>query len=798
MHVKKIIYLIILIVAIAGCASKEEKRDVYYKKGVALFEQADYTKAKLEFKNALQIDPQFALAYQKLGECEARLKNWRKALEYLSKAVELDPGLFDAQLSLAELFIMAKQLDKAKEKTSIVLNKEPENSRALLLNSMILISEDKAGEAEKILRNIIAKDPGKIGAYLTLAGLMEKKSGIHEAEVILKQGLESNVKDPSLLLGLAGLYVKKKDFLQAERIYKNLVQYYPEDKNYVIVLARFYTLSNQAEKAEGVLDSLIRNEPANVDYRTLLARFYHDQKRFDKAIDVLKNAVSDLPGELKLQLLLADMYLKNNQADLSLKTYQDIVDSNPRKPEAFTARNQMARIYFLQKKIDLAAAQLDMVIKDNPKDLDAHFLKGTLFLTEGKGLEAVNEFRFVVDEKPDDPKGYLYLAHAHILNKEKALAMDSLKKALQINPRYKDALDVILNLYTKDKAFDDAIILLKDILSKDPENLLAISYIGNLYLLKGDVARAEARFKELKEKAPGDINGFIKMGLVYMMKKDYAKAQAELDKALSLYPGNIKVLSNAVSLQMFLKKPDIALKKCRQQIAKAPDAEPGIRILMSRVYSAGKRFGDAEAEIRKAMELKPDALEPYAALANLYLKQGKVDKGIEELESALNMKPDSAGIKFTIANLYEGKRDYDNARRWYERTVDEHPKFVPGLNNLAYIYADRYPDKENLDKAIKFLKDIPKRFLNIDILDTFGWVYYQNKDYDKALEAFKQAEAKGDNPTLQLHLGLTYIKMNQLIPARVALEKALEDEGKGLVEKDRKIAQEAMEELEKI
>ncbi len=63
------------------------------------------------------------------------------------------------------------------------------------------------------------------------------------------------------------------------------------------------------------------------------------------------------------------MYLRNNQVDQSLKTYKELAENNPLKPEAFTARNRMARTYFLQRKTDLAMTQLDIVLKETPGTL---------------------------------------------------------------------------------------------------------------------------------------------------------------------------------------------------------------------------------------------------------------------------------------------------------------------------------------------------------------------------------------------------------------------------------------------
>ena len=59
--------LIVLVIFIAGCGGPEERKKRYYEKGKALYEQGDYVNARLELKNAVQIDPKFTEAHYLLG-----------------------------------------------------------------------------------------------------------------------------------------------------------------------------------------------------------------------------------------------------------------------------------------------------------------------------------------------------------------------------------------------------------------------------------------------------------------------------------------------------------------------------------------------------------------------------------------------------------------------------------------------------------------------------------------------------------------------------------------------------------
>ena len=529
--------------------------------------------------------------------------------------------------------------------------------------------------------------------------------------------------------------------------------------------------------------------------RATLASFYAGQKQMDKAVAVLKKAISDLPEKLNLQLLQGELFIKNSDPELALATYQDIISNHPLKPEAVTARNQLARIYIAQKKTGEAMQQLKAVLADNPKDLDAHFLRGTIYLGQGNGTDAVGDFRIIVQEKPEDDKGFDYLARAHMVNNEKALAIDNWKKAIDRNPKNNNALGALMQVLAQDKDYDTGISILKTVIEKTPDNLFAMSRLGDMYLAKGDIEASEKVWMNLQAKAPDNPESYVKMSFIHAKREDGAAAEESLDKALALQPGNINILKRATLLQMALKKPDQALAKCHQQIQAAPKAEADIRMLMSGIYASQKNYSQAEKQIRQVMELKPEAALPYVALGNLYAKQGKLDAGIDEFTAALKKEPNSPRLKMSIATLFMVKEDYDSALQWYERTVAEHSDFIPGLNNLAYLYADHYPTDANLVKGLELLKRIPEKYRNKHSLDTLGWIYYQQGNYDEAVNVLSGLVTENDDPMIKAHLGLAYFKANDPVQARENLEQALAQDGNGLSSKAKQMAQEALRSL---
>ena len=65
---KLCLILCITIIFCSGCTSDEDKKIKHFNKGKAYFENKEYKSARLEFKNAIQIDPEFADAHHLLGK----------------------------------------------------------------------------------------------------------------------------------------------------------------------------------------------------------------------------------------------------------------------------------------------------------------------------------------------------------------------------------------------------------------------------------------------------------------------------------------------------------------------------------------------------------------------------------------------------------------------------------------------------------------------------------------------------------------------------------------------------------
>ena len=169
-----------------ACASDEEKIQRYLTSGDNYFAQEEYRSAEIEFKNAIQINPNLVEAHLKLGETYLKLGNARGAFIEFSTAAKIAPDNLDTQLKLATFLFLGQQLAPAREKVDLVLAAEPENVEALLLRAGLDEREERFDEALATYEKVRRIDNQRVGAYLG-AARVQLRAGRPEAAEAIEQ-----------------------------------------------------------------------------------------------------------------------------------------------------------------------------------------------------------------------------------------------------------------------------------------------------------------------------------------------------------------------------------------------------------------------------------------------------------------------------------------------------------------------------------------------------------------------------------------------------------------------------------
>ncbi|MCX6625243.1 MAG: flagellar hook-basal body complex protein, partial [Acidobacteria bacterium] len=227
-----------------------------------------------------------------------------------------------------------------------------------------------------------------------------------------------------------------------------------------------------------------------------------------------------------------------------------------------------------------------------------------------------------------------------------------------------------------------------------------------------------------------------------------------------------------MGLDLADKQYAAALQRVGKELEKNPK-QAELRFLQAKVFLAQRDMPQAEAALRKAVELQPDFHAAYFLLAQLYVNSNQRQKAMEELFAVVAKNPKDIGSLMLIGMIYDNEKNYNAARDAYEKLLAVNPKFGPALNNLAYLYSEQLG---RLDRAYELASKArelqPKDPFTAD---TLGWILYKKDQYLTALNLLRETSDKlPTEPEVQFHLAMAHYMIGEEDLARLAFQRALQ------------------------
>ena len=113
-HHAGFVLLLAALLAVPACRSSARAR-AQVEKGNQYFAQKQFAAAENEYRRAIQINPDFADAYYRLGLLQIQQEHPTAASQSLAHAVDLDPQNLDARLHLGDLQVASTQYAEARQ-----------------------------------------------------------------------------------------------------------------------------------------------------------------------------------------------------------------------------------------------------------------------------------------------------------------------------------------------------------------------------------------------------------------------------------------------------------------------------------------------------------------------------------------------------------------------------------------------------------------------------------------------------------------------------------------------------------
>ncbi len=770
----KLFAVFLMTLILVACGGAEDRKAKHLELGKTLFDAGNYEKARLEFKNVLQIDPKDIEARYRLAQVLEKLQNWRPAAGNYQSVIDSDPTHVGARVRLGNLYLLSKVVDKAMELAEEALKIESNNPDALALRGNTRAQSGDPEGAMQDAQAALQADPGHAAAIGLVASLYVQNKQVDKAIAWLVDGIAKNPEHTGLRNLLARIYAGQGDNDRAAEQLKAIITAQPDQMAHRVRLASFYSQIKQLDEAEKVFHEGVAHNPDSTNMKLALVQFLATRRDKALAEKELLAYIQREPEVYPLRFGLTKLYEAAGETNKAKGVYRKIIELNDTGPQGLKARNQLALLFAKEKNLDEAEALVAEVLDENPRDSDALVVRGELALAKKDPLRAIADFRTVLTDQPNSTKLLRLLAKAHMRNNEPALAQENLQKAVKANPQDFESRFEYAQLLAQSGETNRVIVQIQEALKISPSHIGALEVLVKLQMAKRDWIAAQVSTEQIKTAHPDQPLGYYYAGLIDQAQQKFEPSIQAFEQALQKAPDAVQPLAALVKSYLAQNQPDKALARLNQVLKETPDNFSAYN-LMGNVYLFQKQYDPAEAAFRKTMALHPQSIIPYRNLAAVHLVQDDTAGAIQAYKAGLEATAGAPALMFGLASLYEQQGDSDLAIAQYEALLDKEPDSQPAANNLAMMLASTPKgDQESLERA----KELAERFKaskNPAYLDTLGWVHYKRGEIDTALPILERAVEKAPKaPVINYHFGMAlYSKGNREL-ARQHLEQALQ------------------------
>ncbi len=218
----------------------------------------------------------------------------------------------------------------------------------------------------------------------------------------------------------------------------------------------------------------------------------------------------------------------------------------------------------------------------------------------------------------------------------------------------------------------------------------------------GDLASAAGHYREAAELDAELAVAHTSLAAVLLEQEDFPAAAAEAEAALAVDADDVRAMLirfEAYRLAGDSAKADEAAKALRK-VGNLEDAATRIFNEGADAFNSGD-VAAAQSKFQQAVELAPDMVPPYVALAQISLAQGSAAEALAMARAALDRDPDNLRA---LQIAYDGARltgDTETATRVLERLMELDPEWV---TTTLFAHAAQLYDANQLEAAIAELE----------------------------------------------------------------------------------------------
>ncbi|MFM7200289.1 MAG: tetratricopeptide repeat protein [Myxococcota bacterium] len=459
----------------------------------------------------------------------------------------------------------------------------PSPAQAAMNETLANIEARRFPEAIVSVKKALAAEPERVEAHLLYIRLMLDTG--KRSEVQAEYAKRRDTRKDGLSLILYGRTLE--DPAQMEAAFKEALAKEPKLGWAHYCLATLRMQQKKPEQAVASLEAAVGVQPGFYQALESLGTLYVMQGKTDLAIQRYKQAVLYNPENAQTLYQLGS--LQGKSGDLvngvaSLEKARTLAPGNP------MVLNNLAFLYFKQKRYDESLAVYDEVLKALPEASEARLNREVVARVKRGDLkfEAVAAMEKAMSaSKPED-------------------AVASYKKVIALSPNFELPYLALGQLYAALNNVEEAEKSFVKALQLNPNFPEGARLAAEFYLVAGKPQKAEAPLVKAIQASPKEPQLYAALGMVYLRTNQPEKAETSYNTAIKLMPANLAVPSRLNrSRAIFAQGRFNEALKENLEILKLVPNYPDAKLEVGHCYFALEKFDDAKKQYQAVLALDP-------------------------------------------------------------------------------------------------------------------------------------------------------------------------------------------------
>ena len=421
--------------------------------------------------------------------------------------------------------------------------------------------------ARAAYRRAAEKDPGSALIHERLSRIAWQLDDVAGAVREAERAFELDPDSIRIRLFLGRLYRLRRNFAGLDRVLRD-DEGRPLDADSTYVLYQVALEKDDLVEAENLARQLAEAEPDQLRGILALATVYGQRSDFESAEAVVRRGLDSFPDHFLLYMRLAQIERARGNRSGEIAVYREVLLSHP---SHYGILQRLGQAQIDGNDLDGAIETFKEIVSRYPEDVNSLRRLASLEYSAGRYEAAAARLESVLKHDTDQPELTFALGQIRKATGDNEGALDVFGQIDLNNPNYVDARIQIVSILESQGRFDEALAEIEALREVRPDRQLDF-YAAGLRISTGDFEGGVALLESMLDGSDADTEIYYQLGVQYGTAGHHEEALQYMQQVLDADPNNVNAL-NYIGYSW---------------------------------AERGENLAEAEALIRRALEISPD------------------------------------------------------------------------------------------------------------------------------------------------------------------------------------------------